>query len=156
MTPLLIFIPMIWAMSRRFDAVTITVALGMILSVAVAWNMAESQQHIGLAIIDFIVAGILASYVFYHVNDGQWGWSDKAHRAQVITIAACAKVTIWILYHTGGLPDWNNAATAANALLLYQILVAGGVGHGWVCRAYHFIARALRNHLFGGKDRGVA
>jgi peptidoglycan/LPS O-acetylase OafA/YrhL len=156
MSPLLLFVPLIWALWRRFDVITITLATGMVLSVSTIWQVPEAQQHIGLAIIDFMVAAVLALLVSYHVNKGIRGWNSKAHRAQFITILACLKVTLWIAYHTGGFPHWNTAAAISNALLLYQILVAGGVGYERVCRAYHSVARAIRNYFRRGEDRGVA
>lgn len=156
MSPLLLFIPLLWALWRRFDAITITLGLGMALCIAAVWQAPEAQQHLGLGVTDSLIAVAMAYLIFHHVNKGRREWTDKARRAQVITIVACAKVTIWIAYHTGGIAEWNHAAAASNGLLLYQILVAGGVGHERICRAYHSFARSLRDRFFGREDRGTA
>lgn len=155
MLALSLFALMVWALFRRFDVITIIVAFGMLAGMFF-WELPDQQMNIALALLDFAVAAILAKVVFYAVNDGQRGWTDKAHRAQFIAIAACAKVAVRLAYHGDGIESWNVAAGIANAILAYQILVAGGVGHVGICRGVHSLWRAVRNYFRGGKDRGVA
>lgn len=152
--PFLLFLPLGWAIVRRRDAVTGAVAMGMALSMA-CWPMERAMLPPVLALVDLAVVGVLAKIVFLEMNAGERGWTDTGHRAQFIGIAGIAKVTVWLsVYH--GTVAYAVGAWAVNLLLLYQILVAGGVGHERIVGMGRAAAGFIRDRVFHGADTGVA
>lgn len=157
--PFLLFIPLAWAVlrqKRRYcDGVTGAVAMGMALSMAF-WPLVErAMLPPVLALVDLVVVAVLAKIVFIEMNAGERGWTDTAHRAQFIGLAGIAKVTVWLsVFHHG--VAYAYGAWAINLLLLYQILVAGGVGHERIVGLGRSVAGAIRNRVFHGADTGVA
>jgi len=153
--PFLLFLPLGWAMSRRFDAVTGVVAMGMALSMA-CWPLVDrAMLPPALAMVDLAVVAVLAKIVFLEMNRGERGWTDIGHRAQFIGIAGITKVAVWLSVYHGGVA-YAVGAWAVNLLLLYQILVAGGVGHERIVRMGRAAAGFIRDRVFHGADTGVA
>ena len=153
--PFLLFLPLAWAVVRRFDAVTGAVAMGMALSM-LCWEVVDrSMLPPALALLDLVVVAVLAKIVFLEMHRGERGWTDTGHRAQFIGIAGIAKITVWLSVFHGGLA-YGVGAWAINLLLLYQILVAGGVGHEGIVRLGRAAFGIVRGRVFHGQNNGVA
>lgn len=156
--PFLLFLPLGWAMlreRRRYcDAVTGAVAAGMAVAM-MFWGMGQALLPPVLAMIDLAVVAVLAKIVFIEMNSGGRGWTDTGHRAQFIGLSGIGKVAVWLSVYHGGVA-YGLGAWAINLLLLYQILVAGGVGHERIVGLGRSAAGFVRDRVFHRPNNGVA
>jgi hypothetical protein len=112
---------MAWALIKKPEALTISLAIVLVLAVLSAqYVRGDSLRSILMGIDAF---GIIAAWAF-------WRCYNSSRAAQVVAIGML-KVTFGIAAAVSGL-DWSFWAAGNNALFVVQVLIAGDFANGFM------------------------
>lgn len=131
MTTLVVFtacaLLVIWALYRRPDATTVTVALSFVVAVALSIIIPGREVRTALAVLDAaVVLALLAVWAQWH-----------SHRARHIAGIGLLKCAWAVPYTVFPYMNWNTYAAALNGAFVVQVLIAGGAADGigaWIDR----------------------
>lgn len=130
-----------WALWRRFDFISIMLALFMASTISL-WDTTSNLPAL-ITTLETIFVVSMALALFHWFKDSSL--KEKAQRAQLIGIIGCCKIVIWLIF-VGASINWYTGALLNNIGLAFQILIAGGVGHGALDRLTSYFINA-RNFM---------
>lgn len=123
---------------RRPDVTAGTMLVAVVLGIALGEALPHSRTPGGLAALELLICALMFGF---------WQRCDwRSQRARLVGFTCLVKIGLTILISMQAGAGWHGFAIAFNALLAFQIAVAGGMADGVVA----FAGRVLPGDAGGG------